>query len=420
MKSQITNAISDFFFEYETPRQVLVRNRRVGVVCRLIQLGVLAYIIGWVFIYEKGYQSTDTAVSSVFSKMKGVGYTNVNGSERVWDVADYVFPPQGDSSFVVMTNYIITEGQKMGKCPELPGKHNCKTDTDCEGGRFKREMTGVCVNSTKTCEILAWCPVENDLIIPDPPLLMSAENYTLFIKNSVTFPLFGVTRSNLVEGIDSAYISRCLFHPEKSPLCPIFKLGDIVKLSGFNFETIASEGGAIGIVVDWTCNFDLDVRHCKPQYNFHGLYGNPSETDSARTSVGYNFRYAKYYLEDKVEKRTLLKVFGIRIDIIVQSLARKFDIIPTLTAIGSGVGIFGVATVVCDLVLLYLLPKREFYKNMKFKYTDTQTQPDSESLALDSSVYYTLEAKAREVQDDGRPNDPDSEAGSTETEVSKK
>lgn len=82
-------------------------------------------------------------------------------------------------------------------------------------------------------------------------------------------------------------------------------------------------------------------------------------------------RYAKHYLEDKVPKRTLLKVFGIRLDIIVQSLvsntdywiflsiwisdfwtveslalcpsqARKFDIIPTLTAIGSGVGIFGV------------------------------------------------------------------------------
>lgn len=94
MKSQITNALSDFFFEYETPRQVLLRNRRVGVVCRLIQLGVLAYIIGWVFIYEKGYQSADTAISSIFTKMKGVGYTNVNGEERVWDVADYVFPPQ--------------------------------------------------------------------------------------------------------------------------------------------------------------------------------------------------------------------------------------------------------------------------------------------------------------------------------------
>ncbi|XP_008297485.1 P2X purinoceptor 1 isoform X4 [Stegastes partitus] len=394
MKNQITNALSDFFFEYETPRQVLVRNRRVGVVCRLIQLGVLAYIIGWVFIYEKGYQSTDTAVSSVFTKMKGVGYTNVSGSERVWDVADYVFPPQGDSSFVVMTNYIITEGQKMGTCPELKGKHNCKSNADCEGGSFKRtghgQMTGVCVESTKTCEVLAWCPVEDDHDIPDPPLLMSAENYTLFIKNSVTFPLFGVTRSNLVEGIDADYIGKCLHDPKKAPLCPIFRLGDIVKLSGFSFETIAKVGGAIGIVVDWTCNLDVDVKHCKPQYNFHGLYGNPDETDKARASVGYNFRYAKHYMENGTQKRTLLKVFGIRFDIIVQSLARKFDIIPTLTAIGSGVGIFGVATVVCDLVLLYLLPKREFYKNMKFKYTDTHAQ------------------------------DPDSEAGSTETEVSKK
>uniref|UniRef100_A0A3Q4H0Z6 Uncharacterized protein n=1 Tax=Neolamprologus brichardi TaxID=32507 RepID=A0A3Q4H0Z6_NEOBR len=245
----------------------------------------------------------------------------------------------GDSSFVVMTNYIMTEGQSMGTCPELPGKHNCNTDADCEGGSFKRtgngEMTGVCVNRTKTCEVLAWCPVEDDRDVPDPPLLLSAENYTLFIKNSVTFPAFRVSRSNLVEDVDSNYISSCLYHPLDAPLCPIFKLGDIIQLSGLNFQTVAKVGGAIGIVVDWTCNFDV---------------------------------------HDKIQKRTLLKVFGIRFDIIVQSLARKFDIIPTFTAIGSGVGIFGVATVVCDLVLLYLLPKREFYKNMKFKYTDTQVQ----------------------------------------------
>ncbi|XP_056140315.1 P2X purinoceptor 1 [Lampris incognitus] len=388
MKNQISNAFSDFFFEYETARQVLVRNRRVGVVCRLIQLGVLAYIIGWVFIYEKGYQSTDTAVSSVFTKMKGVGYTNVDGNERVWDVADYVFPPQGDSSFVVMTNYIITEGQMMGKCPELPGKHHCKSDADCEEGTFKRaghgHMTGVCVNDTRTCELLTWCPIEDDRNIPDPPLLISAENYTLFIKNSVTFPLFGVTRSNLVESVDASYIGKCLHDADNAPLCPIFRLGDIVRLSGFNFDTIARVGGAIGIVVDWTCNLDLDVKHCKPKYNFHGLYGNPGEMDKARASVGYNFRYARHYMEDKQQKRTLLKVFGIRIEIIVQSLARKFDIIPTLTAIGSGVGIFGVATVVCDLVLLYLLPKRNFYKNMKFKYTDVQAQDhDSEACSTE-------------------------------------
>lgn len=50
-----------------------------------------------------------------------------------------------------------------------------------------------------------------------------------------------VFRSNLVEGIDQSYVSKCLHNPETDPLCPIFKLGDIVKLSGFNFETIARE-----------------------------------------------------------------------------------------------------------------------------------------------------------------------------------
>ncbi|XP_076024231.1 P2X purinoceptor 1 isoform X2 [Genypterus blacodes] len=415
MRNQITSTLSDFFFEYETPRQVLVRNRRVGVVCRLIQLGVLGYIIGWVFIYEKGYQSTDVAVSSVFTKMKGVGYTEVKGGERIWDVADYVFPPQGDSSFVVMTNYIITEGQALGKCPELPGKANCQTDADCEGGGVKRQMTGMCVNTTKTCEVYAWCPVEDDNHIPDPALLSSAENYTLFIKNSITFPLFGVTRSNLVEGINSAYISECLYHPVDAPLCPIFKLGDIVKISGFDFETIARVGGAIGILIDWTCNLDVSVKHCKPVYTFHGLYGNPDETEKVKASVGYNFRYAKHYMEDKVEKRTLLKVFGIRLDIIVQTLARRFDIIPTLTAIGSGVGIFGVATVVCDLVLLYLLPKREFYKNMKFKYTNMEQ--DSDSLALDSSIFYS-EANQGQVEAHDRSNQQKLEAQSHCTDKS--
>lgn len=32
---------------------------------------------------------------------------------------------------------------------------------------FQGEMTGVCVNTTKTCEVLAWCPVENDHNIPE-------------------------------------------------------------------------------------------------------------------------------------------------------------------------------------------------------------------------------------------------------------
>uniref|UniRef100_A0A4W5K945 P2X purinoceptor n=1 Tax=Hucho hucho TaxID=62062 RepID=A0A4W5K945_9TELE len=314
-------------------------------------------LLMWVFIYEKGYQSSDMAVGSVLTKMKGVGYTNVAGEERIWDVADYVFPVQGDSSFVVMTNYIMTKGQKIEKCSELKSYiprvfSPCLCPTTHPPPPPQGHMTGKClVNTTNMCEVLAWCPVEDDSNIPE---------YVRSLK----------IMCNLVEGIDNQYVKSCLYDPKTSPLCPIFRLGDLVQLSGFNFAAIAKVGGAIGIIIDWTCNLDYDQSDCKPIYSFHGLYGNPNETDMARASVGYNFRYAKHYMEDTKEKRTLLKVFGIRFDIIVRSVARKFDIIPTLTAIGSGVGIFGVATVVCDLILLYLLPKREFYNNMKFKVTE--------------------------------------------------
>ncbi|XP_051521647.1 P2X purinoceptor 1-like isoform X2 [Myxocyprinus asiaticus] len=379
MKNIIKSSFSDFFFEYETPRQVIVKNKRVAVVCRIIQLGVLAYIVGWVFMYEKGYQTVDTALGSVFTKMKGLSYTNISGVERMWDVADYVFPEQGDSSFVVMTNYISTI-QTQGKCPELPdgkNKNNCDSDADCDEGKYKRHMTGKCVNSTSTCEIYSWCPVEDDRQIPDPPILRTAENYTLFIKNSITFRQFKVVRSNLVESVNQSYISRCLYNPTDDPLCPIFRLGDIVERSGFNFSEIARVGGAVGILINWDCNLDLSIKYCKPNYEFYGLYGTGKDDKEEKPSLGYNFRYGKYFVENKVEKRILMKVFGIRIDIIVHGRAGKFDIIPTLTAIGSGVGIFGVATVICDLLLLYLLPKRDYYKNMKFKNTEIlEEKPD--------------------------------------------
>ncbi len=50
--------------------------------------------VRWVFMYEKGYQAIDIAIGSIFTKMKGVTFTNISGKERIWDAADFVFPEQ--------------------------------------------------------------------------------------------------------------------------------------------------------------------------------------------------------------------------------------------------------------------------------------------------------------------------------------
>ncbi|KAL8198840.1 UNVERIFIED_CONTAM: P2X purinoceptor 1 [Gekko kuhli] len=342
----------------------------------------------WVFLYEKGYQSRDGVISSVSVKLKGLTLTNVSGmGPHIWDGTDYVFPPQGDSSSVVMTNFIITQGQKQGRCPGNPDTGKCVEDHNCTEGKYHRGgqgiMTGKCVNfdrTTKTCEIFGWCPVEIDDIVPNPPLLLEAEKFTLFIKNSITFPRFKVSRRNLVERVTKNYLKSCTYHKVQNPLCPVFELGYIVEESGQKFSTLAQKGGVVGITISWDCDLDWPVKHCIPIYNFHGLYNDDN------LSPGFNFRYAKYYRENGSDVRTLYKVFGIRFDILVNGKAGKFDIIPTMTTIGSGIGIFGVASVLCDLLLLHFLPKRDYYKQKKFKYAEQDSLKPAKGEAISSSM----------------------------------
>ncbi|XP_047614103.1 P2X purinoceptor 1 isoform X2 [Phacochoerus africanus] len=430
MARRLQDELAAFFFEYDTPRMVLVRNKKVGVVFRLIQLVVLVYVVGWVFVYEKGYQTSSGLISSVSVKLKGLAVTKLPSlGPQVWDVADYVFPAQGDSSFVVMTNFIATPRQAQGHCAENPEGGTCTGDSGCTPGKAERKAqgkvplllpppqpitsrlpppgspscslpshhpdlglpcprpshisvlrllllgapslgaplwggrgelplhpqlrvgtqgfplapgirTGRCVafnDTVQTCEIFGWCPVEVDDNIP---------------------------RRNLVEEVDAAYMKTCLYHKTLHPLCPVFNLGYVVQESGQNFSTLAEKGGVVGITIDWNCDLDWHVRHCKPVYEFHGLY------EEKKLSPGFNFRFARHFVENGTNHRHLFKVFGIRFDILVAGKAGKFDIIPTMTTIGSGIGIFGVATVLCDLLLLHILPRRHYYKQKKFKYAE--------------------------------------------------
>uniref|UniRef100_A0A8D0ULZ5 P2X purinoceptor n=1 Tax=Sus scrofa TaxID=9823 RepID=A0A8D0ULZ5_PIG len=375
MAQRLQDELAAFFFEYDTPRMVLVRNKKVGVVFRLIQLVVLVYVVGWVFVYEKGYQTSSGLISSVSVKLKGLAVTKLPSlGPQVWDVADYVFPAQGDSSFVVMTNFIATPRQAQGHCAENPEGGTCTGDSGCTPGKAERKAQGIrtgrCVafnDTVQTCEIFGWCPVEVDDNIP---------------------------RRNLVEEVDAAYMKTCLYHKTLHPLCPVFNLGYVVQESGQNFSTLAEKGGVVGITIDWNCDLDWHVRHCKPVYEFHGLY------EEKKLSPGFNFRFARHFVENGTNHRHLFKVFGIRFDILVAGKsdlltsaprrdllrpslltvtpslpgpccqAGKFDIIPTMTTIGSGIGIFGVATVLCDLLLLHILPRRHYYKQKKFKYAE--------------------------------------------------
>uniref|UniRef100_A0A2K5IAV6 P2X purinoceptor n=1 Tax=Colobus angolensis palliatus TaxID=336983 RepID=A0A2K5IAV6_COLAP len=369
-------ALAAFLFEYDTPRIVLIRSRKVGLMNRAVQLCYYLHLAEvemepprrWVFVWEKGYQETDSVVSSVTTKVKGVAVTNTSKlGFRIWDVADYVIPAQEENSIFVMTNMILTMNQTQDLCPEIPDETTvCKSDANCTAGSAGTHSNGTSLQlpgegTTQEAEAREL-----------PAFLKAAENFTLLVKNNIWYPKFNFSKRNILPNITTTYLKSCVYDAKTDPFCPIFRLGKIVENAGHSFQDMAVEGGIMGIQVNWDCNLDRAASLCLPRYSFRRLDTRDVEHN---VSPGYNFRFAKYYrdLAGK-EQRTLIKAYGIRFDIIVFGKAGKFDIIPTMINIGSGLALLGMATVLCDIIVLYCMKKRLYYREKKYKYVEDYEQ----------------------------------------------
>ncbi|XP_056275872.1 P2X purinoceptor 7 [Pseudoliparis swirei] len=340
--------------QYETNKLVRIQSVRLGSLKWSLNAAILLFIC-LMLLWNRSYQQFDLVVSSVTTKVKGVARIHMPGvGDVVWDVVDYSGPSQEKNSFFVVTNVIVTKNQKQGKCPEVPMKGGlCRSDADCEEGAWNQHSHGIKTGSClkfdvlkKTCEISAWCPVETRTSPPRPALLAAAENFTVLIKNNIRFPAFHFIRRNILPEMNDGYLRSC--QRDKDSLCPIFRLGDIVREAGEKFSDMAIEGGVIGILIEWDCNLDRLMQRCLPRYSFRRL----DEKESNRTLYpGLNFRFAKYSSVNGVEQRTLYKAFGIRFDVLVFGQAGKFSFIQLVIYVGSTLSYYALTTLMLDWLI---------------------------------------------------------------------
>ncbi|XP_009641449.1 P2X purinoceptor 7 [Egretta garzetta] len=362
----------EWLTQYDSPKYIRIQSVKTGFV-KCIFYATFALSIFSIVIAYRLYQETDEVNSSVRTSVKGVAYTN----DRIWDTAEYTIPMQAINSFFVMTNIIKTESQTEETCPEYPfPKAICSSDKSCEKGSVDIHshgiQTGRCMNynaTVKTCEVRAWCPVESMQPPPEPAVLRSSEDFTVLIKNNIHFPKFNYTILNMPPNLNTS----CTYNKITSPLCPIFRLGDILQEAKENFSEVAVKGGIIAIEINWDCNLDSWFYHCRPKYDFRRL-------DDKKIKPGFHFRYARYYkLPHGKEQRTLFKVYGIRFDVLVFGTGRKFNSIELIKNIGSMISYFGLVVTAIE-VAIYLgnysrCSKSPLYKIYNGKKYETVLNP---------------------------------------------
>ncbi|KAM9465407.1 P2X purinoceptor 2 isoform 1-T1 [Salvelinus alpinus] len=387
------------FWDYETPKVMVVKNKKLGVIYRGVQFLVITYFIWYVFISQKAYQDSETRPeSSVYTKMKGTALLG----DHILDMVEYVRPSEGGDVISTILRREVTHNQRQGTCAEhftVPSA-NCSKDADCISREVNfdgnGQRTGRCVpyyNQTfKTCEIQTWCPIEDYAAIWEPALA-EAINFTVYIKNAIHFPKFKVLRGNIKPNKRNGqkYLNKCHYNEKKHPYCPIFRLGYIAEQAREKFSELCRTGGVIGVFINWKCDLDLDPSECTPTYSFRRL-----DLRKNLPSSGYNFRFAKYYSKDGEEFRTLIKAFGIRLDVIVHGHAGRFSIIPTIintvTAMTS-VGIVSlilstlVCSIICDWIMLTFIDKNDIYSDRKY---DDDSKVPSPSQLLTVPTEFTI------------------------------
>ena len=330
---------------------------------------VLAYVVGFSIVLEKGYQTTVHAVGTVTVKVKGQALRRAPQGPVTYDATDLTAYENG--GVFIATNIMRTE-QARGRCAGTHGDEVCVPGAmDCEEGALSRSgrQTGACVPfgfaGEHRCEVSGWCPAEPEEDVIDP--LEGVGNFTIFLRTNVKFP--GVRDAN---GRDMETTNANGTEPTQG--WNLFTLDEILAAGGVAYDDVAATGADVQMNIYFDCDLDRGIEACAPKVPFEVI-----RVDTANSSLsrGYNVRWlsaaksawtpsAGMTRDPGGETRALVKAAGPRIRVQITGQGRRFDLGRMTTTLGAGLALVGLATAVVDVLLLYVLPLRQTYAALKY------------------------------------------------------
>jgi len=351
------------YITYSTEKTLVIRSWKLRVLKLFFQCLIFAYL-AFVLYYQQGYQTQQEGFGFTQVSTLGNAYVQQKGQAIpiVWDAVDAVFPHKEHDALFVTTNYILTAHQERTTCLGTDAKtESCSPTANCSYLKptLNGLETGNCIDGY--CELHAWCPIEVDVNVNN--LLQNAQDFVITVHNYANWIGWGYSRDTVDGGVATKDNT--------------FTLSKMVEGTGFKFDEVASLGAAIGVIIEWNCNFDKRVDLCRPEYQFIRL-----DDAYSTQSTGFNFRFADVYrINDTAGttgmdllQRDLYKVYGIRLLFVTSANGKRFNLMSTILYIGSAIGMLWLANYISDIVCMWLLPMSSTYRNKKFMNVDEQNK----------------------------------------------
>ena len=181
----------------------------------------------------------------------------------------------------------------------------------------------------------------------------------------------------------------------------LWTLSDLLTIAGVDMAdsttaaAVWTTGADLVLTLELDCNLDgqsgdaVLQKQCSPTWDGQGsqLFQPVSETSKAgriyrldtasSLSQGANRRFTTLLMGggDDVAgsnstRRTLTKAYGVKMQVLLTGVGRKFDATETATHVGAGLALFGIATAVVDMLAVYVFPRRAFYSAHKYEQVD--------------------------------------------------
>lgn len=382
----VFNEDVDHLFSYNSKRQVQFRDRLLGVTNYAIMLAIMTYVVGYVFILDRGYLKSEASYGLIVTSVRGDVVADAQSGDdgkQYFSAEDIAYPGLENGNIFVTTK-VEMQNQKRGVCEDLTMQ--CGSVDDCS-----KDVGAECTVN-RFCKEPAWCDEGSRRIYK-----LQTDNLEMWVKSSIQFS------KALTGGDEPIQYSNEMSHPilYPAPGFNTFSVRDVLQFCDppVQYEEVSELGAAIEVQFIWNCQVDLITHKCDPVIHARRV---DSLFDSE--TIGFNFAHAEYGVGDQdPDFRTKITRKGIRFYFRTNGNGQAVDPSEIIFKLSTGGALIGFAPIIADVIMLNCFKWSKKYRARKYEVTEDlgdYFDKKSSNVGLTEQLQAELMAMYEEDEDD--------------------